>query len=51
MVETLYLDANIFVYAALNQKEIGDRARLLLREIQEGKPRAFTSAITFDELV
>jgi hypothetical protein len=47
----LYLDANVFVYAALNLEAVGDRARSLLREIQEGKLRAASSALTFDELV
>lgn len=48
---TLYLDANVFIYAALNLEAIGDRARSLLREIQQGKLPAASSALTFDELV
>lgn len=47
----LYLDANVLVYAALNQGDIGKRARLLIREIQQGKLHAASSALTFDELV
>jgi len=47
----LYLDANVFVYATLNQEDIGERARLILKEVQEGKISAATSALTFDELV
>jgi predicted nucleic acid-binding protein len=47
----LYLDANVFVYAALNLEAVGNRARSLLREVQEGKMRAASSALTFDELV
>lgn len=47
----IYLDANVFIYAALNLEEVGDRARTLLREIQQGKMLAFSSALTFDELV
>ncbi len=47
----LYLDANVFIYASLNQEHIGDRARSLLKEIQQGKLRAASSALTFDELV
>ena len=46
-----YLDANVFVYAALNREDIGDRARSLLREVQQGKLAASSSALTFDELV
>jgi len=47
----LYLDANVFIYAALNREDIGDRARSLLREVQQGKLHAISSALTFDELV
>lgn len=47
----LYLDANVFIYAALNRDDIGDRARSLLREVQRGKMPAASSALTFDELV
>ena len=46
-----YLDSNVFIYADLNQEDIGDRARSLLREVQDGKQPASTSALTFDELV
>ncbi len=46
-----YLDANVFVYAALNRQAIGERARSLLREAQQGKLQAASSALTFDELV
>ena len=47
----LYLDANVFIYAALNRDDLGDRARSLLRDVQRGKLRASSSALTFDELV
>ncbi len=47
----LYLDSNVFVYAALNREATGERARSLLREVQEGKLQATSSALTFDELV
>ena len=47
----LYIDSNVFVYAALNTEELGDRARLLLSRVQQGKERAVTSALAFDELV
>jgi predicted nucleic acid-binding protein len=46
-----YLDSNVFIYAALNQDNIGDRARSLLKEVQEGKQSASTSSLTFYELV
>lgn len=47
----LYIDSNVFIYAALSTEEEGDKARGLLEKIQEGKERAITSALTFDELV
>ncbi len=47
----LYLDANVFICAALNQEDLGDRARSLLRDVQRGKLHASSSALTFDELV
>jgi predicted nucleic acid-binding protein len=45
----LYLDSNIFIYAALNTGEYGSRARSLLQKIQGGEERAATSVLTFDE--
>lgn len=46
----LYLDANIFVYAAVNTEELGQKARALLGQIQRGDEKAETSALTFDEV-
>ena len=46
----LYLDANIFVYAAINTEQPGDKARSLLRKIHLGEEIAETSALTFDEV-
>jgi predicted nucleic acid-binding protein len=47
----LYLDSNVFIYAALNIEEIGERARVLLRRVQQGEEQASSSVLTFDELV
>jgi len=47
----LYLDSNVFIYAALNTEEIGKRARVLLRKVQQGEEQASSSTLTFDELV
>lgn len=47
----LYIDSNVFIYAALNTEEIGERARALLLKVQQGKEQASSSALTFDELV
>ncbi|MGD6851051.1 MAG: type II toxin-antitoxin system VapC family toxin [Candidatus Bathyarchaeia archaeon] len=46
----LYLDANIFIYAALNTEEIGTKAVALMAKIQSGGEKAVTSALTFDEV-
>ena len=46
----IYLDSNVFIYATLNTKEPGEKARSLLLKIQQGEEKAETSAITFDEL-
>jgi len=47
----LYLDSNVFIYAALNTEEIGERARTLLKKVERGEEQASSSALTFDELV
>ena len=46
----LYLDSNVFVYAAINTKDLGENARELLQKIQQGEMQAETSALTFDEV-
>ena len=46
----LYLDANVFIYAAINTEEIGEKARTLLQKIQQGEQQAGTSVLTFDEV-
>ena len=46
----LYLDANIFIYAAINTESTGKKARSLLLKIQQGDEQAATCALTFDEV-
>jgi len=46
----LYLDSNVFIYAAINTEQLGEKARLLLQKIQQGEEKAATSALTFDEV-
>ena len=46
----LYLDANIFIFAAINTDEEGTKAVALLTKIQIGEEKAVTSALTFDEV-
>lgn len=47
----IYLDANVFIYASLDRKSLGERSRSIIREIQEGKILASSSAVSFDEIV
>ncbi len=47
----IYLDTNIFVYAAINNGELGERCRKLIREIAEDKKAACTSTLTWDEVI
>ena len=47
----IYLDTNIFVYAAINNGKLGEKCRKLLFEIVEHKIQAYTSIITWDEVV
>ena len=47
----IYIDSNIFLYAILNRERIGNRARALLEQVQQGKEHACSSILTFDEIV
>jgi uncharacterized protein len=46
----LYLDSNVFIYAALNTGVYGNKAVSLLQKIQQGEEQAVTSVLTFDEV-
>jgi predicted nucleic acid-binding protein len=46
----LYIDSNVFVYGTINTPALGENARSLLLNIQLGKEKAETSALTFDEV-
>ena len=47
----IYLDANVFVYAATNDEEKGDWARKILLSIAEEKEEGCTCTLTWDEVV
>jgi len=47
----IYLDSNVFIYAALNADGLGSKMRQLLARVEEGSESAASSALTFDELV
>lgn len=46
-----YLDANVFVFAVLDEGNRGRRAREVLRSIATEDERAATSSLTIDEVV
>ena len=47
----IYLDSNVFIYAALNEEEKGNKSRELIKIIRTGGQRAATSSLTFDEFL
>ncbi|MGQ9515318.1 MAG: type II toxin-antitoxin system VapC family toxin [Thermoproteota archaeon] len=47
----IYLDSNVFIYAALNADGLGSKMRQLLARVEEGSEAAASSVLTFDELV
>jgi|SRR3989344_1187001 len=48
---TVYIDTNVFVYAISNRAELGERARAILRQVEDSKIDAATSCMTFSEIV
>ena len=46
-----YLDANVFIYAAINNDEKGDLCREILRKLAFKKIKGHTSFLTWDEIV
>ena len=51
MKATIYLDANIFIYAAINNGSVGEKCRKILFEIYQNKSTGYTSVLTWDEVV
>ncbi len=47
----IYLDSNIFIFAAIDGGELGGKARAIIDAVNRNQLEAMTSAITFDELV
>jgi len=47
----IYLDASVFIFAALNQEAIGRRARSLIQRVTDGKEEAASCALSVDELI
>lgn len=47
----VYLDSNIFIYSIIDEGTIGEQAREILQLVQNEKLDAYTSILTFDEIV
>lgn len=47
----IYVDSNIFIHAIIDRSIEGTRAREFLKSVQNGKEKAYTSALTYDEIV
>ncbi len=47
----IYIDSNVFIFASLNNEELGNNARLILEAVQNRNIEAITSALTFDEVI
>ena len=48
---TLYLDANVFIFAAISNDAKAEKAKRLIKKIILGKLKAATSSLTIDEVV
>ena len=46
----VYIDSNVFLYATLSEKDIGNKAREIISKIKDGYYQAYTSVLTIDEL-
>lgn len=49
--EKKYVDANCFIYAAIDSEIIGEKAKNILSDVKEGKFIAYTSTLTIDEFL
>lgn len=49
--EEVYIDANVLIYASLDEGKTGDNARDIIELIRKGKYKAFTISLTIDELL
>ena len=45
-----YLDSNVFIYAAVSEGSEGQNSIKIMKEVISGDLKAFTSALTFDEV-
>ncbi len=50
MEKNLYIDANVFIFAYIDEGIIGIKCRKIIERIIENKIMAFTSVLSFDEV-
>lgn len=49
--ETVYLDANFFIFSLLDRMDVGEDARMIYQKMVEGELNTATSSLTFDEVM
>ena len=47
----MYIDSNIFIYAAIDNTEKGERARRVIEKITKGEIKAYISPLVIDEVM
>ncbi len=47
----MYIDSNIFIFAAVDNGKLGSNARKFVKLVETGKMTAFVSPLVFDEVV
>lgn len=50
-LKNVYLDSNIFIYATLYSGEVAEKSKEYLRKASDGEFNAYTSSLTWDEVV
>ena len=46
----MYVDSNIFIYAAIDNTEKGEKARKIIEKITKGELKAYVSPLVWDEV-
>lgn len=47
----MYIDSNIFIYAAIDNGEKGERARKVVEKVLNGEVKGSVSALVIDEVI
>lgn len=46
----IYIDSNVFIAAALYTDDVAEKAREIIKTVEDGELKAATSALTYDEV-